>query len=137
MPPQMIISDPVHTAVYWPWRFEGQAPPVDMVFQVSVAGSYRPPVVEHEPAQMIISLPVQTDFVSMPAGVGQLGPVEVNDHVSEIGSYNPPVFEPYGWSVNPPQTIILVPVHTAVCRKRPSGQLGPVEVGDHESVAGL
>jgi len=37
--------------------------------------------------------------------------------LSVLGLYLPPVFN----APNPPQTIISLPVHTAVCRNRPAG----------------
>jgi hypothetical protein len=63
VPPQTIISLPVHTAV-WYARAEG-ALPVLVAVQLSVLGLYRPPVFtpftpSGVPPQTIISLPVQT-----------------------------------------------------------------------------
>jgi len=63
MPPQTIISVPVHTAV-WLNRGEG-ALVVLVAVQLSVLGLYLPPVLRPEPPvlsppQTIISLPVQT-----------------------------------------------------------------------------
>ena len=62
-PPQMIISLPVHTAV-WPSRPVG-ALEVVVTIQLSAAGLYLPPVFEKvppvtRPPQTINSLPVQT-----------------------------------------------------------------------------
>jgi hypothetical protein len=62
MPPQIIISLPVHTAVCCS-RAEG-ALPVLVAVQLSVLGLYLPPVfrsagVISPPPQTIISLPVQ------------------------------------------------------------------------------
>src|SRR5438876_8186510 len=55
--------------------------------------------------------------------------------LSVSGLYLPPVLkEPL--LLNPPQTIISVPVHTAVCSKRPSGALFVV-VSIQLSVLGL
>jgi hypothetical protein len=56
--------------------------------------------------------------------------VEVDVHESVDGSYLPPVLVP------PPQTIISVPVHTAVCDERADGTLTPVEVGLQTFVTG-
>jgi hypothetical protein len=59
IPPQTIISLPVHTAVCLP-RPSG-ALAVLVATQLSVLGLYRPPVLkELPPPQTIISLPVQT-----------------------------------------------------------------------------
>jgi hypothetical protein len=41
--------------------------------------------------------------------------------LSVLGLYLPPVFKPFMRSVVPPQTIISLPVHTAVGSIRPSG----------------
>lgn len=62
-PPQIIISFPVHTAV-WLYRAMG-AFVVLVAVQVSVAGLYLPPVLKMpldtaRPPQTTISLPVQT-----------------------------------------------------------------------------
>jgi hypothetical protein len=43
-------------------------------------------------------------------------------HVSVLGLYLPPVLKPLQ-QLLPPQTIISLPVHTAVGRNRPSGAL--------------
>ncbi|HXX92066.1 MAG TPA: hypothetical protein VEN81_00440 [Planctomycetota bacterium] len=72
-PPQTSISLPVQTAV-WYCRATG-APVEDMGLHVSVAGSYRAPVLTNvavwsSPPQTIISLPVQTAVAFLsPAGV--------------------------------------------------------------------
>src|SRR5712692_2792438 len=61
MPPQMIISVPVHTAECWA-RGAG-APALETGAQVSVAGSYRPPLSRPPPVsppQTIICEPVHT-----------------------------------------------------------------------------
>jgi hypothetical protein len=61
VPPQMIISVPVHTAVGL-LRADG-APVVVVIVQESFVGLYRAPVLKYDcvpPPQMIISLPVQT-----------------------------------------------------------------------------
>src|SRR5262245_16292858 len=60
VPPQTIISVPVHVAV-WPDRGNG---PIRVGVQESLVGEYRPPVsstdVPSRPPQTIISSPVQT-----------------------------------------------------------------------------
>jgi hypothetical protein len=62
LPPQTIISLPVHTAV---WKFRASGKFVPVFVQVSVLGLYRPPVFERPPPmltppQTIISLSVHT-----------------------------------------------------------------------------
>jgi hypothetical protein len=52
------------------------------------------------------------------------------------GSYLPPVLKRKFEGVRPPQTIISVPVQTAVCQNRPAGALG-VLVAIQLSVLGL
>ena len=47
--------------------------------------------------------------------------VLVGVQLSVLGLYLPPVFKPLMRSVVPPQTIISLPVHTAVGSIRPSG----------------
>jgi hypothetical protein len=60
LPPQTIISDPVHTAV-WKALADGRSPDVELADHVLVAGLYRPPVfVSGCPPQTIISDPVHT-----------------------------------------------------------------------------
>jgi hypothetical protein len=107
--------------------------------QVSVAGSYLPPVFTSLfpsfPPQTIISVPVQT-AVCRYRPTGALV-VVVAVQVSVLGSYLPPVLK---WLLqseppHPPQTIISLPVQTAVCRYRPTGAL-VVVVGVQESVPG-
>ena len=44
-------------------------------------------------------------------------------HVFVSGLYLPPVFKSPGLGAYPPQTIISVPLHTAVCHSRPEGAL--------------
>src|ERR1700730_9102654 len=60
----------------------------------------------------------------------------VGVHVSKAGLWRPPVL---AWNVElspPPQTIISLPVQTAVCRYRPSGVL-VVRTGVQVSAVGL
>jgi hypothetical protein len=76
--------------------------------QLSVPGSYLPPVLEANPPQMIISLPVHTAVCShRPVGALVVG-VAVQLFVPAL--YLPPVFNP----AYPPQTIISPPLQTAV-----------------------
>ena len=109
IPPQTIISLPVHTAVCW-LRAVG-ALVVLVAVQLSVLGLYLPPVFKSPvgklyPPQTIISLPVHTAVCRLRA-VGALV-VLVAVQLSVLGLYLPPVLLP------PPQTIISLPVHTAV-----------------------
>jgi hypothetical protein len=76
LPPQMIISLPVQTAV-WEYRGAG-APAVLMATQLSVPGAYRPPLPKPGntpiPPQTIISLPVHTaEWPLRPEGMARLG----------------------------------------------------------------
>ena len=78
--------------------------------QVSVAGSYLPPVFKETdesllPPQMIISVPVQACAQGPRAGGALV--VVMESQVSDEGSYRPPVLNP------PPHTSISFPVHTA------------------------
>src|SRR6266852_4280811 len=88
------------------------------------------------PPQTIISLPVQTAECHRFA-LGAFVSV-VGVQLSVAGLYRPPVFQT--WTLKPsvyqpPQTIISVPVQTAVCSKRASGTF-TVLVGIHVSKAG-
>ena len=56
--------------------------------------------------------------------------------LSVLGLYLPPVFKWLGPLVSPPQTIISLPVQTAVCKFRPPGAL-VVLVAVQLSVLGL
>ena len=60
----------------------------------------------------------------------------VDVQLSVLGLYLPPVFRGTPLEPNPPQTIISVPVHTAVCTYRPVGAL-VVLVGVQLFVLGL
>jgi hypothetical protein len=66
--------------------------------------------------------------------------VDVGAQVSVAGSYLAPEFtpskDPPPKAPLPPQTIIFVPVQTAVCNSRGVGAPRPVEVADQESVEG-
>ena len=72
-------------------RGEGTAPPVDVAVQLSVIGSYRPPVfVSTDPAatvppQTIISVPVHT-VVAPTRADGTPAPVEVAVQLFDAGS---------------------------------------------------
>lgn len=107
--------------------------------QVLLAGSYRPPElvnpVNSNPPHTIIRVPVHTAMCVMRA-VGALV-VAVAFHVLFDGLYRPPVFSGFKPVVppDPPQTIISVPVHTAVWPDRSLGAL-VVVIGVHVSVAG-
>src|SRR5439155_24769916 len=83
---------------------------------------------------MIISLPLQTAVWPILAS-GTAPVVLVAVHVSALGLYRPPVFKRLPKS-NPPQTIISLPVQTAVCNCRTSGAL-VVLVAVQVSVLGL
>ncbi len=106
--------------------------------QVSVLGSYRPPVAvtsnpSRAPPQTIILLPLQT-AVWRARPPGALA-VLVGAQVSVLGLYLPPVFA-ICMKALPPQTIISVPLQTAVCNARPSGAL-VIVVATQLSLAGL
>jgi hypothetical protein len=112
LPFQTIISVPVHTAV----PPKGGAPVVLMLLQLSVLGLYLAAFSPHT----IISVPVH---ILGPPLVG--APVVlVAYQLSVPGLYLPPVFKywnPSGDQNPPPQTIISVPVHTAVWDSRKKG----------------
>src|SRR5436190_387671 len=92
--------------------------------QLSLVGLYRPPLFRSlplEPPQTIISLPVQTAVCrDRPPGALTL---LVSTQVSVVRLYLPPVEKllkpPLGL---PPQTIISLPVQTAVCEERVAGE---------------
>ena len=95
-----------------------------VAIQLFVSGLYLPPVSKkvpkNDPPQIIISLPLQTAVWSSRASGTLLMLVGVQLFV--LGLYLPPVFRSWNKSdLNPPQTIISVPVHTAVCDSRGSG----------------
>jgi hypothetical protein len=125
LPPQTIISVSVQTALGTS-RAEG-ALVVLVGVQLSASGVYLPPVLNRvsgnaTPAQTIIWLPVQTAVWSNRASGALL--VLVAAQVSVPGSYLPPVLKSMqGEQKAPPQTIISLPVHTAVCEFRASGAL--------------
>jgi hypothetical protein len=91
-PPQMIISLRVQTAV---WKFRASGALVMLVvLQLSVPGSYRPPLfrsmeIKSNPPQTIISLPVHT-VVCWDRPTGALVRL-VAVQLSVLGSYLPPV----------------------------------------------
>src|SRR4029077_971662 len=99
----MIISVPVHTAVY-PARALGTFAPVDVASHAFVDGLYRPPVVLKFPPQTIISVPVHT-AVCPSRAVGTSAPVEVVVHAFVDGLSRPPVF------VSP---VAVLPPHTTI-----------------------
>jgi hypothetical protein len=91
------------------------APAVLVAAQLSVLGLYLPPVFKKlapNPPQTIIWLLVQTAvWASRAAGTLD---VLVAIQLSVLGLYLPPVFKTLKLKVSPPQTIISVPVQTAV-----------------------
>src|SRR5258706_11087352 len=88
LPPQTTIRLPVQTAVWNP-RAAG-AFAVEVGVQVSVEGSYRPPVGVDAPPQMIILVPSQTAVCpDLPPDGAPI--VVVGLHASARGSYRPPV----------------------------------------------
>jgi predicted hotdog family 3-hydroxylacyl-ACP dehydratase len=101
----------------WYARREG-APAVEVGVQVSLNGSYLPPVAVTYgllPPQTTMTLPVQT-AVWYSRGNGALT-VEVGAQVSLTGSYRLPVFKkrtPELLMVSPPHTIMTAPVQIAV-----------------------
>ena len=84
--------------------------------QLSVLALYLPPVLKgplvSPPPHTISSLPVQTP-VAPDRGEGALARL-VATQLSFRGVYLPPVFVTLKVSSKPPQTIISLPVHTAV-----------------------
>ena len=88
-----------------------------------------------EPAQMIISPPVQTaECNDRPSGASV---VLVAIQLSVPGLYRPPVFRyPPLKGLNPPQTIISLPLHTAAWAVRSEGALVKL-VAVQLSVTGL
>src|SRR5438034_6364554 len=114
LPPQIIISLPVHAAV-WPNRGMG-AFIVLVGVQLSLAGLYRPPVfkmqlrLHPEPPQTTISVPVHT-AVCKPRAAGTSA-VLVAVQTSVIGLYRPPLLRFTTLESYPPQIINSAPVHT-------------------------
>src|SRR6266576_1851297 len=137
MPPQTIISVPVHTAVC---ELLASGTLVVLVpVQLFVPGLYLPPVSKgcekSSPPQTIISVPVQTAVWFSRASGTLLVLVAV--HVFVFGLYLPPVSRSTKLkSSKPPQTIISVPVQIAVCERRAAGAL-LVVVAVQLSVPGL
>ena len=139
VPPQMIISLSVHTAVWRP-RASG-ALVVLVAVQLSVTGLYPPPEekippqkVSVHPPQTIISLSVQTAVCHVRAEGALVVLVAVQ--LSVTGLYLPPVLRGSPLLSSPPQTIISLPVHTAVFPSRAEGAL-VVLVAIQLSVMGL
>src|SRR5438445_11651884 len=95
--------------------------------QLSVLGSYSPPVFNSwkplsskYPPQTIISLPVHTAVCSARAEGALV--IVVAIQLFAAGRYSPPVFKKirlFGMSNYPPQTIMSLPVQTAVRRTCP------------------
>jgi hypothetical protein len=89
--------------------------------QLSVLGLYLPPVFKKlllAPPQTIISLPVHTAVCRARASGAPVVLVAVQVSSVQVGGgwaqYRPPVFKETFPAPNPPQTIIWLPVHTAV-----------------------
>jgi hypothetical protein len=139
-PPQTIISLPVQTSVRAYWAVGAFV--VLVAIQLFVLGLYLPPVFKGKPngpgtpPQTIISLPVHTAVCALRPEGALLRLVAV--HLSVLGLYLPPVLDPdaYWPPLAPPQTIIRLPVHTAVCALRPEGALLRL-VAVHVFVLGL
>jgi hypothetical protein len=119
VPPQTIISLPVHTALCAS-RAEG-ALIVLVAVQPLMPGSYVPPVLKRglkksRPPHTIISLPVHT-AVCPPRRSGGLAML-VAAQLFAPGLYLPPVLRETQEGLQggpiPPQMIISLPVHTAV-----------------------
>jgi hypothetical protein len=114
-PPQTIIWQPFQTAV---WNHRAAGVPVGLVaIQLLVAGLYRPPVFNKTllsfPPHTIIRLPVHTAVWCHRAAGASVRLVAIQLLV--LGLYLPPVFRtPPRFGLYPPQTIIWLPVHTAV-----------------------
>src|SRR5438034_765002 len=85
-PPQMTIRLPVQTELCPP-RAEG-ATMSEVGLQLSVAGSYRAPVLEVGAPQTMNQVPVQTRAPRPAAGAS---PTDVGVQASATGSYFPPV----------------------------------------------
>src|SRR6266481_352503 len=94
LPPHMIITLPVHTAV---WNSRAAGALVRLVaVQLSVLGLYLPPVFKKtkpwpNPPQTIISLPVQTAVWNSRAAGAFVRLVAIQ--LSVLGLYRPPVFK--------------------------------------------
>jgi len=114
-PPQTIIWQPVQTAV-WNHRASG-AFMMLVTVQLLVVGLYLLPVFNKRllsfPPQTIISLPVPVHTAVWCHRASGAFMMLVTVQLLVVGLYLPPVFRtpspPY-----PPQTIIRLPVHTAV-----------------------
>src|SRR6266403_668769 len=93
LPPHMIITLPVHTAV-WDSRAAGALVALVAV-QLSVLGLYLPPLFkkppELSPPQTIISLPVHTAVCRYRAAGAFVRLVAIQ--LSVLGLYRPPVFK--------------------------------------------
>jgi hypothetical protein len=61
--------------------------------------------------------------VAVAVGVGEAVGVGVGVVARDSAQYLPPVFTCWRGASDPPDTIISLPVHTAVCSNRPSGTL--------------
>src|SRR3989442_632879 len=104
-PPQTTMTFPAQTAVC-DWRAVG-APVVEFGVQLSIAGSYRPPVLRFPPnsapPQTTITLPVQTAVWSLRAFGAAV--VAGGVQLSLVGACRPPVFKEITLLIPPPTTI--------------------------------
>src|SRR5262245_57881641 len=89
-----------------------------MEAHVSVPGSYRPLISVAPGVHEIMTLPVQSTNEPERSGSG-CPTADMSVQVFVTGSYEPPVLGPLART--PPQTSILVPVHTAPCASRAVG----------------
>ena len=92
--------------------------------------------VESNPPQTIIRLDTHT-AVCESRGDGVFWPTFVAVQLFAEGSYRPPVLSRMRPLPVPPQTIISLPVQTAVWSPRAAGTFVPVLVAVHESLTGL
>ena len=135
-PPQMIISLPVQTAECAS-RADG-APVVDIAVHLLVVGLNRAPSFRVLPPQTIASLPIHTmEWCERALGAPVLGIVlQVPELLVVDGGVNIAPSPRSAEGPEPPQTIIEVPVQTALA---PARALGAPVVGSvvHVSVVGL
>jgi hypothetical protein len=113
LPPQMIISLPVQTAVCSCRAVGALAVLVAVQPPANLPPVFKAPLFPLPP-QTIIALPVHTAVCCCRASGALV--VGMADQVSLLGKYIPPVFVSPGEGKpsNPPQTIISLPVQTAV-----------------------
>ncbi len=140
-PPQTIISPLPATAV-WKRLAAGHAPEVEVAeIQISLAGLYLPPVLSGtspaaDPPQTTISPEMNTAVANcLTSGHGPS--VDTADQMSVAGSYLPPSLRRTSDVSEPDQTIISVPLQTAVWFFLAEGHGADSDVGVQESAAGL